>query len=391
MYPKDSPPQVRRFDILCPHFKVCSGCVINVEVNKLSLLHEARDFFASQGLKDVPFHVGSVIGWRCRAKLAIRGTAQYPFVGLFRKGSHDVVPIPSCRIHHPAINIAVEHLKAWIKDSGIEPYDEARGCGALRYAQCVVERSSQKVQLSLVLNAPDSDKLLWMDKTRPLWKEGGPLWHSLWLNFNQRRDNVIFGMEWHLIQGHSLLWEKLAGVDVCFQPASFAQANLDQFECILHSIRRHLAQGAQVEELYAGVGAIGLAISDKCSWVRCSDLNPAGYACFEESKHKLPTHVQERISWQQGDASKDVHLLQGANVVIVDPPRSGLHASLLQAMQGAPELRQLVYVSCGWPSFKRDCLQLSHQGWSLKDAEMHLLFPGSEHIETVAFFEKTYE
>lgn len=35
--------------------------------------------------------------WRCRAKLAVRGTSMDPQIGLFEEGSHFVVDIPSCR------------------------------------------------------------------------------------------------------------------------------------------------------------------------------------------------------------------------------------------------------------------------------------------------------
>jgi hypothetical protein len=49
--------------------------------------------------------------WRCRAKLAVRGTSMNPQIGLFEEGSHFVVDIPSCRAHHPSINATIKLVK----------------------------------------------------------------------------------------------------------------------------------------------------------------------------------------------------------------------------------------------------------------------------------------
>lgn len=376
-----------KIDIDCPHFKMCSGCSLAEGVAAPPLLLEAREFFAARGLPYPNLYVGDFLAWRCRAKLPIRGTAREPLIGLYRAHSHAVVPIPQCRIHHPAINLAVEKLSRWIRTENLPPFDESTGTGLLRYVQAVVERSSGKVQLSLVLHA-SGDVGVWKKQLAALWQAGDHLWHSLWINFNMRRDNVIFGPEWHLCCGSPLLWENLAGVDVCFQPANFAQANLDVFEKMLLAIRAAVPRGASVAELYAGVGAIGLSLAASCRKVSCSELNPAGLFCFEQARARLPAQIQARISWQQGDAACLSQQLIGADVAIVDPPRTGLHPALRQAMSNMPSLKRLIYVSCGWNAFARDCIHLLAEGWCLKQGEHYLLFPGSNHIETLAIFEK---
>ena len=65
---------------------------------------------------------GPLHGWRCRAKLAVRGRPGKPLVGLFKRGSHDVVDIvPGCRIHHPRINQAaalIKQVRVTVKEGG---------------------------------------------------------------------------------------------------------------------------------------------------------------------------------------------------------------------------------------------------------------------------------
>ena len=101
-------------NINCPHFAFCSGCTIDENVTNPPLLEEMRHYFHE---KAVPFNYFSdqVVGWRYRAKLAVRGNSENPQIGLYEAGTHHVVDIPLCRVHHPLINLAIEHIKTWIR------------------------------------------------------------------------------------------------------------------------------------------------------------------------------------------------------------------------------------------------------------------------------------
>lgn len=207
-------------EIHCPHFIKCSGCTREKAIEHPASLDDARQFFKNLNISPLTLHVGSATGWRCRAKLAVRGTAQNPLVGLFEEGSHHVIDIPFCQVHHPVINRAAEAIRHWIKEQQIRPYDENQNTGLLRYIQLAVERSTKRIQLVLVLNTrnlqePDLKAL------ETLWQQHPDLWHSLWINFNTRRDNVIFSPDWRRLFGEEWLWEMLSGREVCFHPAEF--------------------------------------------------------------------------------------------------------------------------------------------------------------------------
>ncbi len=108
-------------------------------------------------------------------------------------------------MHHPRINEAVAIVKRWIEAEEIEPYQENGGTGVLRYLQFNVERSTNKIQIVLVITKEISKSSL-----KKLW-DSIPFVHSLWVNWNQRRDNVIFGKDWERCFGEEWLWETLAG------------------------------------------------------------------------------------------------------------------------------------------------------------------------------------
>ena len=76
-----------------------------------------------------------------------------------------------------------------------------------------------------------------------------------------------------------------------------------------------------------------------------------------------------------------------ADLVIVDPPRKGLDPEVVDALCQGNNLKTLIYVSCGFDAFVRDFQSLTTRGnWHLTRAEGHILFPGSDAIETLALF-----
>lgn len=155
--------------------------------------------------------------------------------------------MPACRVHHPAINLAVRLLETAVATCGVQPYDEVSGSGDLRYVQLTVvepELSSggsiepsdtaaaaaAQVQLVLVWNAPagsSSAQLAALANT--LWQAAGKQaggnqqLHSIWANYQQARTNTILGPSWKLLHGEELAWAQLGGADICFGPGSFMQ------------------------------------------------------------------------------------------------------------------------------------------------------------------------
>jgi 23S rRNA (uracil1939-C5)-methyltransferase len=381
---------VNKLNIHCPHFSNCSGCIVDADVESIKTITEAKKFFAEHRIVDFKVVTGLPVNWRCRAKLVVCGTAEMPLIGLYKAGSHEVIEIPNCKVHHPLINIAVVHLRNWIRNSCIVPYEENTGKGLLRYVQLAVDRHNHRVQLVLVLNQQQEKNFPFIIKeaTEKLWKTFPNFWHSIWLNFNTRRDNVIFGDLWQKIYGEEWLWDSFCGRQICFHPASFAQANPDLFEMLLFELRKNVPHGTHVVEYYAGGGVIGFTLVEQCKSICCNEIVPLAKKCFEETQKLLPKVLAEKISFVGGSAADHADLINmKTDIVIVDPPRKGLDEPLLKQLCDAT-IKRLIYVSCGWKSFQRDCKKLLENGWQLKKATSFLFFPGSDHLEVLAVFDK---
>lgn len=368
----------------CLHYKTCSGCSLDLTVPYPPIWEDCCRYFSSKHIPQPQLHQGPPLHWRNRAKLAVRGTSNHVQIGLFKAHSHEVIPIPFCKIHDPTINAALTQIKKWIQTFQITPYDEKNHTGELRYLQLVVERATGKVQLTFVLNRYDPTK--WKTILAAMQADSS-LWHSVWINVNPQKTNTIFGDQWHLCFGSELLWETFLGTKVCFHPASFAQANLPLFEKMLTNIRSRITKDSKIIEFYAGVGAIGLSLAPFCQSISCVEINPHAEACFLKSKEQIP-NASDRISFFSGPSESYLHLLEEADTVIVDPPRKGLCSGVLNALKSCSTIQQLIYISCGWESFQSDCDALLAAGWTIETTSGYWFFPGSNQIETLAILKK---
>ncbi|MES2122920.1 MAG: hypothetical protein V4492_09120 [Chlamydiota bacterium] len=364
--------------LTCRYFPECSGCEIHGEITPPPVAKELAAFFKEcAALPDFPIAISEVKGWRTRAKLAVRGTAEHPLIGLYKRGTHEVVAIEDCPLHHPAINKAIAQLIPLIRSHHILPYDELSHTGKLRYLQFFVERKSRRVQLTLVVNASSFDAML-KSLVKQLYAIGG--FHSIWLNFQTDKTNVILGEKWEFCEGEPYLWERVGSVDCAFHPACFSQANPALFQTAVERIREWVIPQSHVLELFSGVGVIGLNLAHLGCEVTAVEINPYAAECFELSRLRLPPEVQGRLRMETASAEK---ALMHHQVLVVDPPRKGLTAPLLKAIGEAKELQQILYLSCGPQSLQSDLKVLFSQGWKVEKAEGYLFFPGTNHIETL--------
>ncbi len=345
----------------CPHFLYCSGCEIPDAFHP-PIWEEALLFFREHQIEPT-FITDGFSQTRMKAKLAIRPG---PEIGLFKKHSHDVLSIPHCLVHHPSINRAVAVIKEEMVRQKIAPYRENPPTGTLRYIQLFVERATHRLQLTLVRNNGDLEPFC-----KALLKHD--LWHSIWINTQSEPTNRIFGDTWKLIYGEPFVWQPLNELSIPFHPGAFSQTHFPLFEQMLKKIASWTHSGDRVLELYAGVGAIGLSVYPKTKKLTLIENNPYAHLSFQQLKTDIPYLC---IDAKEADFSD-------YDLTIVDPPRKGLDPEVLSKIESP----RLIYISCGFESFKRDAKKLLSLGWKLKEVNGYLLFPGTNHVEIVALFQ----
>jgi len=214
-------------------------------------------------------------------------------------------------------------------------------------------------------------------------------------------------------------------VPISFDPNSFMQANPASMTTALQSMRSWIPPGSNIVDLHAGIGTIGLVVAatiENIASLRAVEINPSAEMSFWKSWKRLkkeqglsrrssdvvttgtssvpsrPISLPDKVEYFVAAAGSDPERwLHGADVAILDPPRKGLEPELLEflcrSIDGgdAPSssVNRLLYLSCGFPAFQRDCQRLIESNvWKLVSAEAFLFFPGADHIETLAVFDR---
>jgi tRNA/tmRNA/rRNA uracil-C5-methylase (TrmA/RlmC/RlmD family) len=309
-----------------------------------------------------------------------------PKIGLFEEGTHRVVHVPECRVHHSLINRVAQTVRGALVDAQVPPYSDSAHLGLARYLQVAVERRSQSAQVTLVANCSTPEPLV---PALTLIRERlGNDMHSLWFNAQCERSNAILGPMFVRIAGAESVIESFGGANVHYPPGAFGQSNLEIAELIIADLRRQVPSGARVAEFYAGAGAIGLSLLEQVRELRLNESSPQSLQGLEMGLAGLDGQTRARVSVLPGPAITAIDAAAGADIVIVDPPRKGLDEPLAQHLAAQPPQR-LLYVSCDLGALLRDSARLLAPGrLRLAGLTAYDLMPYTDHVETLARFER---
>ena len=373
--------------LTCPHRPPCPACPRFGEPGIAASASGALDSLVrAHGLPEVSVVSGRTSGFRLRARLAIRGRLGTPKLGLFELGTHRVVHIPNCIVQHPLINRVAAVVRRALVEARVTSYSDGAHLGLARYLQVVVERSSQTAQVVIVANSATPEPLAaCLDLIRE--RLGNEL-HSLWFNANLERSNTILGPNFQNWCGPESVVEHFGGAAVHYPPGAFGQNNLDIAQNIIEHVRAQIPEGARVTEFYAGVGAIGLSVLARTSRLRMNEVGAHSLRGLELGLAQLESADRAKISVVPGPAGAACLAASGSEVVLADPPRKGLDPELTGYLGEQPPER-FVYVSCGLESLLQDTAQLTSRGrLRLRALNAFNLLPFTEHVETVAHFER---
>jgi tRNA/tmRNA/rRNA uracil-C5-methylase (TrmA/RlmC/RlmD family) len=371
----------------CPHRPPCPGCPRFGEPGPppaaLARLAALAD---RAGAPPPAVETGASLGHRHRARLMVRGRAGSPKIGLFQEGSHRIVDVPRCAVHHPRLNEVAGAVRRAIRATGVAPYADRPHAGLVRAIQGVVERASRRVQLVLVANddAPDSTA----DLADAVRAEAGDRLHSLWWNGNPERTNVILGPHWSHLDGPTTVRETIGGVGVHYPPAAFGQNHLELADRLAARVAAWVPDGARVCELHAGCGALGLGLLSRVERWSANEVSPAGLEGLAAGLAERPEAERARARLLPGRAAEHLDALDAADVVVVDPPRRGLESEVLARLAERPPER-LIAVSCALDAFEREAhALLEHGRMGLAELRVFDLFPFTAHVEILARFDR---
>ncbi len=165
----------------------------------------------------------------------------------------------------------------------------------------------------------------------------------------------------------------------------FFQVNVPQAETLVDLVldRLDLRGDESVLDLYAGVGLFTAFIAERAALVTSIESYPPAVTDADENLAEF-----DNVDLIEGSVQEVFpQLAEAYDAVVLDPPRSGLHVTALDAL-AAMEPPRIVYVSCDPATQARDAKRLARKGYRLVEVQPVDMFPQTFHIESVATFER---
>jgi 23S rRNA (uracil1939-C5)-methyltransferase len=376
----------------CPLFDRCGGCQImhldypkQLEV-KGKRVKDAFQRIGKHELVHTPVTHPSIRSFAYRNKIQLPVVADHMGklqVGLYAKGSHDVVFVDTCLIHSALGDRVYQAIVTILQQSSIKPYSERDHRGELRHLLMRTAVFSKEVLVVLVTTSDVSSEIKNIaQQIMNIPNVAGVMHHK-----NSRRGNVVLDKDFTNLCGVSFIEEELSGLRFKVSAASFFQVNPYQASHLYQKAidLAELDEASQVLDAYCGIGTLSLLIAKKAQHV-------IGVECVHQAI--LDAHENAKLNGIKNVeficnlSELAIASLSSIDVVFLNPPRKGCDSSVLFELKRL-QPRIIMYISCDPATLARDAQILISYGFQLSQVETFDMFPQTMHVETVAKFSRS--
>jgi len=377
-------PSSARVAAECPMFGRCGGCRIQdldygaqLEA-KQAMLADAF-FRLPQAIERMQPIWGHDPPWYYRNKMDMTfGCDEYglPVLGMHRRRSFtDVVSASPCRLQSGASAELVAATEAWARREALPPYDQQRHEGLLRQLW-VREGKATGERLVMLVAARDDPKL------DGFVEIAAPFATAVTLEFNDSLSGAPPASERRVLAGTPQLTERLGGFSFRIDPYAFFQTNTVQaermFALIEHWARERTVRRAL--DLYAGMGVISMHLARAGAAVNGVEVDQAAVSAGQLALQENGVDGVDLIAAPAEQWTRAA--CEDAELVVVDPPRAGLHRRVSKwLLRALPQ--HLFYVSCNPSTLARDLEYLVDGGYEVECVQPVDMFPHTHHLETV--------
>jgi len=371
----------------CSHESSCLGCPL------VSMQYQGQLQFKQQRVEQAlaaKIPVGSfsilpvlpavdTLGYRTSAKLVFSRKREKLLLGLYRRGSHDVVDIAECPVHHPLINRIAAIVRDDVARQRVSVYNPRHQRGLLRYLLIRVSPANDRALVTFVCHDRDYQD---MPKLAKKLVKKVPEVIGVHQNINSSSGNVILGNESIKLLGHPDLIEQVGDIRLHIAPESFFQVNTRQAARMYALINDWAALCGKetVIDLFCGIGGIALSLAKRARSVIGIEVVPEA---VRNAKANATLNQLNNCRFITGDAMAELERLDiTPDLVTLNPPRKGCGVELLRHIL-ALKPAQIIYVSCDPETLALDLKLLLDGGYQIKRLQPVDMFPQTAHIETL--------
>lgn len=330
----------KREESKCPYSRICGGCSIS-HIEYIMSLQYKKDIvvdiikrYADINIDPSIISNGEVYGYRNKVSFKILEG----HLALTEEKSNKLVKVNQCLLANGNINKVVR----LINDIN------------LKYVTDVIIRGSQDIMV--IFNGR-------IDKDSVISILSGYV------------SSIILNGE--TIYGRNYITTNVNGYEFAIFPTSFFQVNTNMIKSLYDRILKYAKGGRSLLDLYCGAGTIGIYLANSFELVRGIEINKD--AIRGANLNKQINNINN-ITFEcknvddMGEISEDV--------VVVDPPRSGLDRNVIDKLLSS-EVEKIIYVSCNPITFARD-LNILKVKYKLEDIVLFDMFPNTRHVECVS-------
>ena len=387
-------PSKHRAEPICPAFRTCGGCAL------MHMDYAEELFFKKERVENALKRIGGIdlaldaingaekcLRYRNKAIYAVSDAGGRAATGFFRARSHDVISVTECPIQSEYADRAALAVRTWMDRYHIPAYDEKTGGGLVRHVFCRYGFKSGEGQVTLVTSG---GRLRHAEKLVDIILEKCPETVSIVHNTNETRGNTVLAGHFAVLWGREQIEDELCSLRFSLSPRSFYQVNRDQAEKLYEKAVEYagLTGRETVIDLYCGTGTITLCMARGAGKAIGAEIVEAA---VEDARRNAERNGVQNAEFICADAGKAAALLKERgvrpDVVVVDPPRKGLSADVIETIaEMSPD--RVVYVSCDPATLSRDLRLFSALSYAPQKAEAFDLFPRTSHVETVCLLSR---
>lgn len=402
-------PSELRVEPFCPHFGICGGCKwqhlpysYQLECKQQQVV-DAMQRIAKVDMPPINNILGSAETERYRNKLEFtfsnkcwltfeqmnsgeifedRNALGFHIPGAFDK----VLDIKECHLQVGISDSIRLFIRSYAIEHGYEFYDIRQQHGFMRNI-IIRTTTTGEVMLIVVFGEDDKNKI---DDLLSAINKQFPEITSLMYVVNRKVNDTIADQEVLLYSGRDFIEERMGDLKFRVGPKSFYQTNsLQAYE--LYKVARRMAAltgNELVYDLYTGTGTIANFVAHDASKVIGIEYVADA---IEDAKLNSRTNVIDNTLFYAGDM-KDVLTDEFVaehgvpDVMIIDPPRAGMHQDVADVILNAEPAR-IVYVSCNPATQARDIALLDCK-YRVVEVQPVDMFPHTQHVENVVALEK---
>ena len=381
---------------LCPHADICGGCSYQGIDYQKQL--DIKNDLVLKFLLEKKLRCGEYSP-TCPAPAitAYRNKMEYSFgddekggpmtLGLHRKGSYmSVINTDCCKIVPADFNLICKATLKHMREHNHSFHKKRSHHGFLRHLVLRYGESGGELLVNLVTT--NEEKLAENEFSKmllalPLDNKIVGILHTI----NNKRSDTVDCESYNMLFGRDHYFEELMGMKFKVGAFTFFQTNTQAAKRLFTEALSLIPdkKDSRIFDIYCGTGTVSLALSQKAKAVVGIEINPDSVAAARENA--IINNINNCL-FIEGDAFDGLTSLgEKPDMLIVDPPRMGIHPKALTKI-ASYDLDQILYISCNPKTFCENALSLSYAGYRIETLKVYDNFPQTKHIELVALLKK---